>query len=75
VPDAVDPPYTFTVTDDESPAAVPAVPENAEVRLLVTLELAGCASEIDGAVASTVNVFALLRPVLPAASLWLACAV
>jgi hypothetical protein len=58
----------LTVTDDESPGAMPAVPEKVGVVSFVALLLTGDASDTTGGVPSTVNVFAELDPVLPALS-------
>jgi hypothetical protein len=68
VPAAAEPMYTDTVTDDESPGAMPAVPEKVGVVSFVALLLTGDASDTTGGVPSTVNVFAELDPVLPALS-------
>ncbi len=69
------PAYTLTVTALPSPVAVPAVPENVGVVSLVDDPPAGLVSDTCGALLSTVKLFAELVPVLPALSLWLACAV
>jgi hypothetical protein len=63
------------MTVGESPGAVPAVPLNVGVLFDVEVPLAGAVSVTNGAVPVTVNVFAELRPTLPAASVCSACAV
>jgi hypothetical protein len=65
----------LTVTALKSRRAVPAVPLKVGRTSFVELLLAGDVSVIVGAVVSTVNVFAELWPVLPAASLCSARAV
>jgi len=71
VPLALDPEYTFTVTVAESPGALPATPEKVGVAVDTVAPFAGWVSVTVGGVVSgtlTVNVFAELKPVLPAAS-------
>jgi hypothetical protein len=77
VPVAVDPEYTFTVTEPLSPAARPPVPDTVGVADFTVAPSAGAVTEttgavVSGTVVSTVNVTALLVPTLPAASRWLA---
>jgi hypothetical protein len=63
VPLVPEPEYTFTVTVLESPLAVPAVPENVGVLLLVLVPFAGLDNVTTGEVGevvATVKVFALL---------------
>jgi hypothetical protein len=67
-PVAVLPAYTFTVTDDESPLRIPAVPLTVGVVLFVTEPFVGTLIPTIGAVVSTVNVTAELVPVFPAES-------
>jgi hypothetical protein len=75
VPEAVEPAYTLTVIVGESPAAVPATPENVVVLWVVAEPFAGLTKVTSGAVVSIVKVLVALVPVLAAASLWLAWAV
>jgi hypothetical protein len=74
-PVAVLPAYTFTVTDDESPLRIPAVPLTVGVVLLVTEPLLGTLMPTTGAVVSTVKVIAELVPVFPAESVCVTCMV
>ena len=64
-----------TVTAVESPVLVPATPANAGVAVRRRAAVRRARERHDGAVVSTVKVLALLWPVLPAASLWVARAV
>jgi hypothetical protein len=64
VPLVPEPEYSFTVTVPRSPLAVPAAPENVGVALLVVLLLAGFVNVTTGATVSTVNVLAVLEPVV-----------
>ena len=65
----VAPCFTTTLTDAESPAALPAVPVNVGEALLDVLASAGAVTATAaGAVVSTVNVTAELVPTLVAAS-------
>ena len=80
VPVAVVPEYTLTVTVVESalglgPAAVPAVPVNVNPLSFEAWLAVGAVIVTVGAVVSTTKVTAALVPVLPARSVWLACAV
>src|SRR5579884_1259153 len=59
----------------ESPAAVPAAPLKAGFGSFRELPLAGAVRVTAGAFVSTVNVLAVLVPVLPAASVCCACTV
>ncbi len=55
--------------------ALPAAPASVGVRELVNAPADGVVSDTAGGVVSTVKVFAVLRPTLPASSLCSACAV
>ena len=61
--------------DALSPAALPAAPEYAGVVSLVREPSAGAVNVTLGAVVSTTNVLAVLVPLFPAVSLWVACTV
>ena len=74
-PVAVAPAKTFRVTDAASPVALPAAPEYAGVVSLVREPSAGAVNVTAGGVVSTTNVLAVLVPLFPAVSVWVACTV
>ena len=74
-PEVLDPEKILTMIVEESPAAVPAAPENAGLLLLSVLPFAGLVNVTAGAFVLIVKVLGVLTPVLPALSDCCACAV